>query len=233
MLKNNNKTVVKAFHNQIMVKKIYLNNNVVFKYDGLPQGYQQCKYVRTVTGANYINTGFVPNNYGGNYALELDIQGVEIPSSSRYMCGTGSPRSCNIRVNTSGSITIYNQSTSGSSAATALTMTASEIDILNRITFKVILRNESTTTVIKDGVEYTGTVEAKTNSTNAYRIGQTTGSNGYDTKIYGAKIYDVNDTLVRNFIPCLDNNDVPCFYDNVTQQTYYNAGTGTFEYELL
>lgn len=233
MLKNNNKTVIKAYNNQIMIQKIYMNNNVVFEYNELPDGYLRCKYVRTVSGGNYINTGFIPNNYGGNYAIELDIQGVAIPSSSRYMCGTGSPRSCNIRVNTNGSIIIYNQTTTGSSAATGLTMTAEEIDILNRIKFKVILRDESTTTLIKDGVEYTGTVVAKTNSTNAYRIGQTTGTNGYDSKIYGAKIYDSDNNLVRNFIPCLDDNDEPCFYDSVNQQTYYNGGTGTFEYELL
>lgn len=232
MLKNNNKSVIKVCHNQTTIKMIYMNNNVVFEYSELPQGYQRCKYVRTASGGNYINTGFIPNNYDGNYALELDIQGVEIPSSSRYMCGTGSPRSCNIRVNTSGSITIYNQSTSGSSAATALTMRPEEIDILNRIKFKVILRDESTTTLIKDGVEHTGTTVSKTDSTNAYRIGQTTGSNGYDTKIYGAKIYDINNNLVRNFIPCLDTNDVPCFYDSVNKQTYYNRGTGTFDYEL-
>ena len=58
-------------------------------------------------------------------------------------------------------------------------------------------------------------------------------TNGYDTKIYNWKFYDGNNNLVRNFIPCLDTNDVPCFYDSVNKQTYYNRGTGTFDYELL
>lgn len=231
MIIKNNIVINKIYNGVDTVRRIYKGTNKVFEY--LPQGYKECKYIQTAAGSNYINTGFIPNNYGGNYTLILDFQGIEIPSSSRYICGTGSPRSCNIRANTSGSITIYNQSTSGSSAATALSLSASEVDILNRNKIKVILRNESTTTLIKDGVEYSGTTVAKTNSTNAYRLGQTTGSNGYDQKIYGAKIYDGNNKLVRNFIPCLDTNDVPCFYDSVTRRTFYNAGTGTFLYEEL
>ena len=38
------------------------------------------------------------------------------------------------------------------------------------------------------------------------------------------KIYD-NDILVRDFIPILDANGVPCMYDNITQKKYYNKGT--------
>lgn len=51
-----------------------------------------------------------------------------------------------------------------------------------------------------------------------------------DERIYYAKIY-VNDELVRNFKPALDENNVACLYDTVTKQYYYNAGTGTFNYE--
>ena len=46
-------------------------------------------------------------------------------------------------------------------------------------------------------------------------------------QIYSAKIYD-NDVLVRDFIPVLDSNNVPCMYDKVEHKFYYNAGTGQF-----
>ena len=42
-----------------------------------------------------------------------------------------------------------------------------------------------------------------------------------------------NNILVTNLIPCLDINNTPCMYDTVTQQTLYNAGTGTFGYETM
>lgn len=48
-------------------------------------------------------------------------------------------------------------------------------------------------------------------------------------KLYSCKIYN-NDTLVRDFSPCLDTNNVPCLWDDVTKNFYYNAGTGTFNY---
>ena len=48
-----------------------------------------------------------------------------------------------------------------------------------------------------------------------------------NTQIYSCKLYD-NDVLVRDFIPVLDPNGVPCMYDKVESKFYYNAGTGDF-----
>lgn len=42
----------------------------------------------------------------------------------------------------------------------------------------------------------------------------------------------VNDVLVRDFIPCLDYDGIPCMYDTVSRKTFYNAGTGIFNYKL-
>lgn len=41
------------------------------------------------------------------------------------------------------------------------------------------------------------------------------------------KIYE-GDTLVKRYIPCLDDNNEPCFYDNVNDDKLTNLGTGTF-----
>lgn len=37
-----------------------------------------------------------------------------------------------------------------------------------------------------------------------------------------------DDVLVRNFIPVLDSNGVPCMYDKVENKFYYNSGNGQF-----
>lgn len=47
--------------------------------------------------------------------------------------------------------------------------------------------------------------------------------------IYNCKIYD-NDVLIRDYIPVLDTNNVPCLYDKVSKTFFYNQGTGTFLY---
>lgn len=46
-------------------------------------------------------------------------------------------------------------------------------------------------------------------------------------KLYYAKFYD-NGTLIRDFVPALDGKGVACLFDKVTNQFYYNKGTGTF-----
>ena len=56
------------------------------------------------------------------------------------------------------------------------------------------------------------------------------GSVGQAFKIHYFKIYD-NGTIVRDFIPVLDWDDVPCMYDKVTDTLFYNQGTGEFLYE--
>ena len=37
-----------------------------------------------------------------------------------------------------------------------------------------------------------------------------------------------NNIIVRDFIPVLDKNGTPCMYDRVTEQFFYNQGTGQF-----
>ena len=50
-------------------------------------------------------------------------------------------------------------------------------------------------------------------------------------KLYYCQIYE-NDVIVRDFVPALDSNNVACLYDRVSQTFFYNAGTGTFGYEV-
>lgn len=48
-------------------------------------------------------------------------------------------------------------------------------------------------------------------------------------KLYGCKLYN-GDTLLADYIPTLDNNNVPSLYDKVSETYLYNAGTGNFLY---
>lgn len=63
-----------------------------------------------------------------------------------------------------------------------------------------------------------------------------TGSNIVDHysgyKLYYFKIYE-NDVLVRNYVPSLDNNSVPCLYETLSNTYLYNKGSGSFSYETM
>lgn len=73
---------------------------------------------------------------------------------------------------------------------------------------------------------------------NLHLFGQNrTGNNSYGDsgmtnqtwRVYYCKIWD-NGTLIRDFIPVLDENSVPCLYDKVSETYFYNQGTGGFIY---
>lgn len=51
-------------------------------------------------------------------------------------------------------------------------------------------------------------------------------------KLYNC-IIEENSKTTRNFIPALDSTGKPCMFDKVTQQPFYNHGTGEFGYKLL
>lgn len=46
-------------------------------------------------------------------------------------------------------------------------------------------------------------------------------------KIYYFRLY-VDGALVRDMVPVIDENDVPCMYDQVSSGYFYNLGTGSF-----
>ena len=62
----------------------------------------------------------------------------------------------------------------------------------------------------------------------AWASGSTANRFGY-LKIYSCKIYN-NGTLIRNYLPALDKNNIACLFDKVERKLYYNQGTGNFLY---
>ena len=48
-------------------------------------------------------------------------------------------------------------------------------------------------------------------------------------RLYSCQIYE-DGVIVRDYIPVLDFNGVPCLYDKAGKQFYYNAGSGSFSY---
>ena len=60
-----------------------------------------------------------------------------------------------------------------------------------------------------------------------FKGGQNYLSSGPQQKINTVSIY-INGVLTRDYIPIKDYNNVPCMYDKVSKQCFYNSGTGNF-----
>ena len=90
--------------------------------------------------------------------------------------------------------------------------------------------------VYGDGLEL-GSFAKTTGTNRMYLFGAATPTdlakiNRYPLRISSCKLWHpTTGELVRDFIPVLDSNNVPCMYDRVTEQFFYNQGTGDFLYE--
>ena len=89
---------------------------------------------------------------------------------------------------------------------------------------------------INKRLNYSHKVVSATSSLSIYLFGNHW-SNGYESlcedaiRIYDFKIYNAEGTLIQHLRPCVDTSKVPCMYDEVSQQYFYNQGTGTFGYK--
>lgn len=86
-----------------------------------------------------------------------------------------------------------------------------------------------------DGYSATSTAEFGVDRYPIALFGRANGATSVETsnttvgKIYYTKIWQ-NNVLVRDMIPVLDWNYVPCMYDKVSDELFYNQGTGNFSY---
>lgn len=188
---------------------------IVKGYVGVASSYTPVEYIES-TGTQYIDTGIKPNT---NTKIEATFSTNDY-STSQYIfgvwvSGTDTNR-CQFKVGTTtfcGWASSYNNQIS-------LDLTAGEHTVLlNGGDFEV------------DGTSiYQGSGSFTSGAKNIYLLatnGNGTADNFASIKLKETKMYDGN-TLVRNFIPVLDNNNVPCLFDKVENKPYYNLGTGTF-----
>lgn len=98
-----------------------------------------------------------------------------------------------------------------------------------------LMRGKQTMNV--DGTTIISAAETKAIDTkmSMYLFAVHSTGDGGTVKIYGgSRIYscwiEVDGVLVRDIIPVLDWDDVPCMYDKVSGGMFYNAGTGEFLY---
>ena len=77
-----------------------------------------------------------------------------------------------------------------------------------------------------------GTVYNKWNltifTTNRAKVPQVDPVFEQNYRLYRFWIEDDNRNYIRNMLPCKDKENKPCMYDTVSQQAFYNAGTGEF-----
>lgn len=170
------------------------------------------QYYLQSSGTQYINTGVTTNQN-----TRIEIQAASTGNYSVYGAGAAWT---NLTANANGMYFYYNDYGPGSSPPKRTNDGISHVFVQDKNACYI------------DGVPvHTFSTASFTSPGTLYLFGRNAsgalGDAGGSVYIFYCKIYD-NDVLIRDFIPVLDSNGVPCMLDRVTKTFYYNAGSGSF-----
>ena len=193
----------------------------------IPFGYKRCKFLKKSDTA-YIDTGIIPDksmDYDIVFDVESTYQGTlyVFGSDSSYRKGFNlgadltaqdGIRAC--RFSEGGIYQTYIKLNSG--VQYSVQMCENHFAVNSKVFSVVSGLYVCAYSLILFGTNRTG--KAMVNSTYCRNL-----------RIYSFTI-SKDGKKIMNLIPALDRNGTPCMYDSVSKQTFYNAGTGKFLYEL-
>ena len=180
----------------------------------LPVGFRRVEYLES-SGTQYINTNIKPDSKTGTYVKALCVG----DGSSNNIDGAGNAlMTPHIRSGNSAGY-FYNGTWYGISGFLTSDIFEGSLNYLGNKIVKLITSNKNFSVSLP-----TVTISASNN----LHLFNPSGYN-YDGRwrIYSYKVTQGTE-IILNFIPCIDNHNIPCMYDLVSQKPFYNQGSGTF-----
>lgn len=207
------------------IKKVYKGTDVIYENNSTP--YTPLEYIQS-SGTQYINANLP--NYTTGFKVELKYQ-FTVEKSNQFLWGAEgySP---------------YNRNYFKRSSSSKMEVGAywyNSINFYTNIgtTYTAVVRtlkNIEQSLYIDGSMQWSSASYMTENRTEltpyifALNARGTPSEFAY-MKLYYIKFYDNTNRLLRDFIPVLDSNNIPCLYDKVSETFFYNAGSGTFLYE--
>lgn len=195
------------------VKKEYIvDRNPAYR--NLPEGYTQREYIES-TGAQRLNTGFVPNQ---NTRVVADFQFTTTPTAHWGVFGARSSQ------NDGFFVFGYNATAFRTDYNATKTFFSTAIGATERL---VVDKNKNVTTLNGETItETAGTFSAGcTLYLDTINTAGDFGTNTGALKRWSTQIYD-NGTLVRDYVPCTDSSGIAGLYDMV-HGTFTGSETDT------
>ena len=174
--------------------------------------YTQIEYIQT-SGTQYIDTGVVPSP---NSRVICDFQATDKDSENHIFGSRSSSTSRCFAFSIRGTGTWRFGYGSGYTGSTVADTNRHIVDVNKNVCS------------LDGSVLYTREYEEFTGAYTIY-VGAVKASSIYEgrAKIYSCQIYD-NDTLVRDYVPCINADGEIGMWDKVNNVFYGNAGTGEF-----
>ena len=193
----------------------------LIKDNRLPAGYTQVEYLES-SGTQLINTEIA----GNNDDLSFDFKYTNLTyrtyagifgnyySGESYNCWRILPSNTN-----DGTNYICTNTRSSSSKAVYLPLNTEFVIHIDKNNYSV------------NGTSYTSPTTKGTNNNKEIVIfAQRSDATDQYKAVMKLNYFQIrnNGVLIRDYIPAIDPNGVPCLYDLVSRTPFYNAGTGTF-----
>ena len=193
----------------------------------IPFGYKRCKFLKKSDTA-YIDTGIIPDK-SMDYDVVFDVESTY--QGSLYVFGSDSSFNKGFNLSTDftapGGIRVCRFSEGG--------IYQTYIKLNSGVQYSVqICENQFAinSTVFSAGSgSYVCAYSLILFGTNRKGKAMVDGTYCRNLRIYSFTI-SKDGNKIMNLIPALDRNGTPCMYDTVSKQTFYNAGQGSFLYEL-
>lgn len=206
------------------VKKVYKGNDVIYELKTTP--YTELEYIQS-SGTQYINANLP--NYTMGFKVELKYQFTD-NKSNQFLWGAEGNNPYYRNYFKRNSISVLEVGAYMYNSINAYTFVGTDYEAVVKT-----LKNKEQSLSINGSQIWSSTGYIAQNRTELTPYifalnGRGTPSEYSYMKLYYIRFYDTDDTLLRDFIPVLDTNNVPCLYDKVSQTFFYNAGTGTFLY---
>lgn len=209
-----------------MTKKL-LMNEIGGNSESIP--YETLEYIEG-TGSQYINTEVKPTL---NTKIELELFFKKNNPTYAYLFGCDSFMKINFTAYVS-TVNVYKYGQRLSDLKISETSDAKCTYIVDMADKSKYIR------IIKDDSEisapnFTSSMSQYSTQKQFHILNACTGSGDISTsyvskgRIYGCKIWEKGE-LIRNFIPVLDNDGIPCLYDSINNKCHYNVGTSNFGY---
>lgn len=195
---------------------------------------KKIEYIES-SGGQYIDTAYIPKlntkivvrcNVQAQYSYPT-VFGVRVSPGNQafyYFARQNGNTNCIVAFATSEMI--LGQPTSVYNNDIEITLQPNNFSIKN-IADETVLVNHNFT----NGTNLSTTLSLYlfTLNENGHDYGNLTWTN---MKLYGCEIYE-GDILVKSYQPILDAEDVPCLYEKVNGETFYNAGSGAFTHGAI
>lgn len=199
--------------------KLMVDGKVEWERGGLPAGYQKCQYLQS-TGEQWIDTMITP--ILGDEIVVVAGSNLSLGDFRPFV--SGSVNQIGVTILSSYQSTIYYKYFQGRTAAKY----AANTFFGNDFALKTMKLDSSGMYI--DG-ERLGGISNDYMDTDTTMIMFRYRSDPGTSRIS-------NFTIIRNgekmidLIPSIDPSGVPCMYDTISKQPFYNQGTGEFLYEL-